>query len=74
MTRISVRIDEDAEEVVLPRSVADLLGIAPGESAVGTTTDSGLLIGRDAAEIDRQVEAGLDVMRRYAETMKRLAR
>jgi len=74
MTRVPVRVEDDAEAVVLPRRIAELIGLSGDGTLTVTGTDKGLLMAAEDAELARQLEIGERIMERYAETFRRLAR
>lgn len=74
MTRVPVRVEDDAEAVVLPRRIAELIGLSGDGTLTVTGTDKGLLMAAEDPELARQLEIGERIMERYAETFRRLAR
>lgn len=74
MTRVPVRVEDDAEAVVLPRRIAELIGLRGDGTLTITGTSEGLLLAAEDPALARQLEIGERIMDRYAETFRRLAR
>ena len=59
--------------VTLPRQVLDDLGVSEGDLLYAVRTPNGIELTRFDPEFDQAVEAGKDFMRRYPNSMNKLA-
>ncbi len=59
--------------VVLPKEVLATMNVAPGDELVLTRETDGVHLTPYSADIEKQIEVGRDVMRRYRHTLKKLA-
>jgi len=61
--------------VVLPKEVLSYLKIGEGDTiCVSEAPDGSLRVSRSSAEFNRQMEAAEDVIRRYRNTLRELAK
>jgi len=71
--KIKVRKVGNSLGMILPRDVAATLRVAEGDSVTLTKSADGYRITADP-DVERQVEAGKRVMRRYRNTLRELAK
>lgn len=59
--------------VVLPKDVLAQLNVAQGDELILTADSAGMRVSAYNPQLEQQMEAGRDVMRRYRHTLKKLA-
>jgi putative addiction module antidote len=59
--------------VILPKEMLTRLNVVQGDELIATEETGGVRLSVYSPEVERQIEAGSDVMRRYRHTLKKLA-
>ena len=73
MTALKLRKIGNSVGVILPKEVLARLNVVQGDELIATEEPGGLRLSADSPEVEQQIEAGRDVMRRYRHTLKKLA-
>jgi putative addiction module antidote len=60
--------------VILPKDLLSKLKVAPGDSLVMTEAEDGVRLTAHDPEVERQIEAGREIMGRYRHTLRALAK
>jgi putative addiction module antidote len=74
MATLKLRSIGNSVGVVLPKELLARLNLAEGDSLQVVETPEGLLFTTVSPDVERQLEHGRELMRRYRETFAALAR
>jgi putative addiction module antidote len=73
MTKLKLTKIGNSVGVILPKEMLARLNVVQGDELIATEEQGGLRLSAYSPEVERQIDAGLDVMRRYRHTLKKLA-
>lgn len=73
MTKLKLTKIGNSVGVILPKEMLTRLNVVQGDELIATEELGGVRLSVYSPEVERQIEAGLEVMRRYRHTLKKLA-
>ncbi len=73
MTKLKLTKIGNSVGVILPKEVLSRLNVVQGDELIATDEPGGLRLSAYSPEVEKQIDVGLDVMRRYRHTLKKLA-
>jgi putative addiction module antidote len=76
MQRFSLKLTQvgNSMGLILPKEVVAVLRAEKGDTITATETANGLSLSVYDPDVERQVEAGREVMREYRDTLRNLAK
>lgn len=73
MTTLTIRKIGNSEGVILPKEILARLHVSEGDQVFVTETPDGITLRPYDPAFEKQMEVAEDVMRRYRNTLKKLA-
>lgn len=73
MTTLTIRKIGNSEGVILPKEILARLHVREGDQVFLTETPDGITLRPYDPAFEKQMEAAEDIMRRYRNTLKKLA-
>jgi putative addiction module antidote len=73
MTTLTIRKIENSEGVILPKEILARLHVSEGDQVFMTETSDGVTLRPYNPAFEKQMAVAEDVMRRYRNTLKKLA-